>query len=113
MKFWNALDKLVSQFPVVVDRPKGTGHPKFAEITYPFDYGYLEGTMSGDKEGIDVWLGSLDRKVVTGIVITVDLFKNDTEQKILMGCSNEEMALIESFHNVNLQSAKLVVREGA
>lgn len=110
MKFWNALDKLVAKSPIVVDRPKGTCHPKFAEIIYPLDYGYLDGTMSGDKEGIDVWLGSLEKKVVTGIVITVDLFKNDAEQKILVGCSKGEMALIERFHNVNLQSAKLVVR---
>ena len=110
MQFWKALDTLVSKFPIIVDRPIGSSHPKFAEIVYPLDYGYLEGTISGDKNGIDVWLGSLGNKIVTGIVVTIDLFKNDSEQKILIGCTDEEMALIERFHNVNLQSAKLVVR---
>jgi inorganic pyrophosphatase len=42
--FWEALDTLVSSSKLVIDRPKGTHHPRFSEIIYPVDYGYLENT---------------------------------------------------------------------
>lgn len=45
-EFWNALDELVSKSKIVIDRPKGTRHPKYPDILYKVDYGYLEGTTS-------------------------------------------------------------------
>jgi inorganic pyrophosphatase len=56
--FWEALDTLVSSSKLVIDRPKGTHHPRFPEIIYPVDYGYLENTTSMDGHGIDVWCGT-------------------------------------------------------
>ena len=47
---------------------------------------------------------------VTGIVTTVDLFKNDAELKILIGCTPDEMVLIEAHHNGQSQSGLLVIR---
>ena len=49
--FWQALDRLVAGREVVVDRPRGTSHPRYPEFAYPLDYGYLAGTRSGDGEG--------------------------------------------------------------
>jgi inorganic pyrophosphatase len=109
MGYWESLDKLVSESQVVVDRPANTSHPKFPDIVYPYDYGYLEGTSGGDGEGIDVWLKG-NSKFVAGVIATVDLFKKDAEVKLLIGFSEDEMLELEQFHNVNSQSAKLVVR---
>ena len=39
-EFWNALDKLVAQSEIVIDRPKGTPHPKYSDFIYKVDYGY-------------------------------------------------------------------------
>ena len=64
-----------------------------------------------DGGGIDVWVGSLESCAVTGIVTTVDLFKNDAELKILIGCTPDEMATIEDHHNGKSQSGLLVIRE--
>ena len=109
MNYWDALDKLVSESQVVIDRPKNSTHPKFERIVYPYNYGYLESTIGGDGEGIDVWVKEVGTSV-TGVITTVDLFKRDAEVKILLGFSSSEMAEIEQFHNVNSQSAALLLR---
>ena len=37
--FWNAIDKIVSESKIVIDRPKGTAHPRFPDFVYRVDYG--------------------------------------------------------------------------
>ncbi len=96
--FWDALEELVRCSEVVIDRPKGTVHPCFPGLVYPTDYGYLRGTVSMDGEGIDVWAGSGGKRP-GAMICTVDLLKRDAEIKILLGCTEEETALIEKFHN--------------
>ena len=109
-EFWMALQELVQSARLILDRPRGTSHPRYPEMVYPLDYGYLEGTTSVDGNEIDVWAGSLDRKAVTGAVATVDLVKRDTELKILLGCSKQEMETIREFHNSGLMKALLIER---
>ena len=106
-RFWSAVASLVSGVPVVIDRPKGSTHPHIATLVYPFDYGYLAGTTSGDGHGIDVWVGSLKTRRVTGAVFTVDLGKRDAEVKILVGCSRSDRQKILSFHDRGNQAAIL------
>ena len=40
--FWRALDSLVDNSEIVIDRPKGTAHPKYPDFIYKVDYGYLK-----------------------------------------------------------------------
>lgn len=108
--FWHTLDALVESSAVVVDRPRGSRHPRYPDTAYPLDYGYLDGTRSGDGAGIDVWLGSRERRGVTGIIYTVDLRKRDMEAKLLLGCTDVEMQLALAFHQSGSQAALLVVR---
>ena len=74
------------------------------------DYGYLQGTTSGDGAGVDVWLGSLPGSAVTGVVCCVDAVKGDMEMKLLLGCTEAEMGLVLGIHNDGGQSALLLVR---
>ena len=37
-EFWNALDKLVAQSEIIIDRPKGTTHPKYPDFIYEGDF---------------------------------------------------------------------------
>ena len=97
--FWKAIDALVSSGKIVIDRPKGSTHPRFPNIKYEVDYGYIESTTSMDGGGIDVWLGSLANKKVNAIICTVDLMKKDSEIKLLIGCTEEEMNTVYAFHN--------------
>ena len=97
-EFWEMLDSLVSESEIVIDRPKGTIHPRFADFLYKVDYGYLKDTNSMDNEGIDVWVGTGEKKI-DAIMCIVDLLKRDSEIKILIGCTEEEKQLIYQTHN--------------
>ena len=112
MTFWAHLDTLVASSTVTIDRPAGSTHPRFPEFVYPYDYGYLEGTDGGDGAGIDVWIGSVPGRELVGALLTVDLEKRDTEVKLLLGCTLEEVETIVQMHNDGLQAATLVLRSG-
>ena len=97
-EFWNALDELVKNSEIVIDRAKGTAHPKFPDFIYKVDYGYLKETTAMDGDGIDVWVGT-DEKKIDAIMVIVDLMKKDSEIKILIGCTEEEKQIIYQTHN--------------
>ncbi len=117
-QFWTYLEKIVADHQVVIDRPKGSTHPRYPDITYPLDYGYLEGTTSNDLGGIDVWIGHTEtkngsrssRRVISAVLLTVDVFKNDAEIKIALDCNEEEIQTILSFHNSNKMGVMVVRR---
>lgn len=110
--FWLKLDRIATEHQVVIDRPKGSHHPRYPEMVYPLDYGYLEGTQAMDGGGIDVWAGSLPKRDVVAVVCTVDMVKHDAEIKILLGCTLEEQQTVLAFHNddSDWQSAILIPR---
>ena len=91
---WSAIDSLIANHKIIIDRPKGTAHPKYSNIVYNVDYGYLQNTKSMDGGGIDIYVGSMQDKRVDSIICTVDLLKGDCEMKILYGCSDEEKLTI-------------------
>ncbi len=92
--------ELAATNSIIIDRPKESPHPRYPEVIYPLDYGYLEGTTSADGDGTDVWLGSLNTidKMLTGILCTFDTLKRDIEIKLLIGCTEENMQIIQDFH---------------
>ena len=96
--FWQEITQLVARSLITIDRPKGFPHPRYPEVIYPLDYGYLENTTASDGGGIDVWIGSLGQQTLTGILCTFDTFKRDMEIKILLGCTNADLQVIQQFH---------------
>lgn len=96
--FWEILDELMNNSEIVIDRPKGTTHPKYPNFIYRVDYGYLKDTSSMDGAGIDVWVGSGEKKI-DAIMCIVDLIKKDSEIKILIGCTDDEKAIVYETHN--------------
>ncbi len=110
IKFWLALDILVEHSEMVIDRPKGSAHPRFPHMIYPVDYGYLSDTRSMDGEGIDVWVGTDSLQKVDAIVCTVDLMKRDSEIKLLIGCTEEEKQLVCERHNDSEYMKGILIR---
>jgi inorganic pyrophosphatase len=108
--FWAYLDQLVSKCSVIIDRPVNSHHPRYPEIIYPLDYGYLEGTKAVDGSGVDCWLGASGIHELTAIILTVDIYKRDAEIKIVLGCTDEEMQLVLDFQNTKNMRALLVRR---
>ncbi|MBQ8995888.1 MAG: inorganic pyrophosphatase [Oscillospiraceae bacterium] len=96
----------------MIDRPKGSYHPEHPQIYYEIDYGYLKGTNSPDGEDVDVWVGASGDLTVVGIIATVDLAKQDTEIKLLLGCSEEEIRIIDEFYGKwGMQRGLVILRE--
>ena len=110
-EFWEALDELVSNSQIVIDRPKGTAHPKYPDVIYRVDYGYLKDTASMDGAGIDVWVGTGEKKI-DAIMCTVDLLKRDSEIKILIGCTEEEKKIVYETHNDSKYMKGILIRRG-
>ena len=103
--FWHPMTPLIMTNALIIDRPRGTSHPRYPQTLYPIDDGYLKNTTSSDGGGIDVWLGSLNRitynadaKTLTGILCTFDTLKRDAEIKRLIACSETDIQAIRDFH---------------
>jgi inorganic pyrophosphatase len=109
-RFWLALDGFIATSRLVIDRPRGSRHPRVSAAIYPRDYGYLEGTTAGDGEGIDVFVGSLQPAHLTAVVCTADGGKRDAELKLLLGCAADDEAAILAFLNTGSMAAVLIRR---
>ena len=76
------LDKIVT---VTMDRPLGTAHPKHGFI-YEVNYGYIEGTVSGDGEELDAYVVGEHKplETFTGRVVAVIHRTNDNDDKLVV-----------------------------
>ena len=110
-EFWRVLDTLIAESELIIDRPRGTKHPRF-DFIYPLDYGYLKNTTSPDGGGIDVWRGSLPIAECDAVICTVDLLKRDSEIKILIGCTEDEKETVMKFHNDSEFMKGVIIRRG-
>lgn len=104
--FWLEMTELAPANSIIIDRAKDSSHPRYPEVIYPLDYGYLENTTASDRGGIDVWIGSLkptahlkSGELLTGILCTFDKLKRDAEIKLLIRCTKEDVEIIRNFHN--------------
>jgi len=95
--YCRSLQELLATSTIHIDRPRGQPHPRYQDLVYPLEYGFLEGTSSGDGDGIDLWIGSLNNQKLTGILCTFDTVKRDAEIKLLSGCSSLNVQIILGF----------------
>ena len=108
--FWAALDQLTASSRLVIDRPRGTAHPRYPDMIYPLDYGYLADTTAMDGGGIDGWAGSVPARGLDAVMVTVDLMKRDSEIKLLIGCTEEEKQLVWHQHNDSQYMKGILIR---
>ena len=75
---------------VKIDRPLGSIHPKWKEIKYPINYGYIPNTLSGDGEEIDCYILGINEPLENfeGKVIAVIHRTNDDDDKLVVVPSN-------------------------
>lgn len=109
--FWSYLQRLVETSEIEIDRPKGSTHPRYPIGAYPVNYGFLKGTTSADRGGVDIWVGSLGEEKVVGTLCTVDLYKRDTELKILFDCTEDEILSIIKYVNGDLMRGIYIKRD--
>lgn len=109
--FWSRLDKLIKNSEIVIDHPKGTTHPRSPGLKFPLDYGYLKNTVAMDGDGIDLWIGTAPHRKLTAICCTIDTMKKDSEIKLLIGCTKEDIKTIMKCHNGKFMSGIIISRE--
>ncbi|ARA94520.1 hypothetical protein AWN76_016045 [Rhodothermaceae bacterium RA] len=95
---WAAWERVIETHGLTIDRPRRSVHPRYPEIIYPIDYGYVNGTLGTDGEGLDVFVGTAPTGLV-GALLTTDHRRGDREVKLLYRCTPEEIYLANGFIN--------------
>ena len=89
MKTADYIGKIVK---VVIDRPKGSKHPKFG-FEYPVNYGYIPFTKSGDGEELDAYVLAVDKPLTeyAGRCIAVIHRTDDDDDKLIVVPENTNL----------------------
>jgi inorganic pyrophosphatase len=101
MNYWDCLKAIIAENEIIIDRKKNTCHPKYKDMIYPVDYGYISGTTSMDGNGIEIFVGTERKSEIQGIACVVDMKKQDSEIKILYKCSEDDVNEIIHFLNIS------------
>lgn len=80
------------------------------QAVYPVDYGYLEGAVAADGDGVDVFRGSAVGAGVVGFFVTADPGKRDVEVKVLIDCTADEIDRVRRLLDDVLGIGGLLVR---
>jgi inorganic pyrophosphatase len=108
--FWQKLDTLVYSSKIVIDRPKGSANPHYKSLIYPVDSGYLKETMNSSSTPVYIYRGSLSSLQVNAVIVQADILARDCLAKLLIGCTDEECALILKFINTTEFQKAIMVR---
>ena len=67
---------------VTVDRPLGSYHPKYKDMYYPINYGYIKGIIAPDGEEQDAYILGVDEPVerFTGKIVAIVHRYDDVEE---------------------------------
>ena len=110
--YWSVLEDMISTHGFNIDRPKGSRHPKYHQVIYPLDYGFINNTASMDGGGIDIFVGEQQPATIRGIVCTIDRLKKDSEIKVIYGCTDADVSTIMNFlHTEDMMRAIYVPRD--
>jgi len=112
-RFWQHAERQLGAHELVIDRPAGSTHSRLPHVRCPLDDGYLAGTRAIDGGGVDAWRGSIATNRVTGVIITIEMFRRDAEVKLLVGCTEEEARQALAIHGQGSQAALLLLRPAA
>lgn len=96
------MNKLVK---VIIDRPLGSVHPKYPNLIYQINYGYIEGMIAGDGEYQDAYIMGINYPIdiFEGKVIAVIHRLNDVEDKYVVCDINKTYTLEEIKKAVEFQ----------
>ena len=90
---------------VIVDRPLGTYHPKYKDIYYSVNYGYVEGVIAPDGEEQDAYILGINEpiKEFDGKVIAVIHRYDDIEEKWIVAPEHLSLSKDEIMRQVDFQ----------
>ena len=101
MEYTMFLNKIIN---VKVDRPLGSHHPKYHDLIYLVNYGYIPNTISGDNEELDCYILGEYKPLeeFTGRCIAIIHRLNDNDDKLIIApdgknFTNSEIRLLTDF----------------
>ena len=99
------LEMLGKAVKVVVDRPLGTYHPKYKDLFYSVNYGYVKGIIAADGEEQDAYILGVNEpiKEFTGKVIAVIHRFDDVKEKLVVAPTNASFTKEEIMKQVDFQ----------
>lgn len=106
---WSYLGK---EIEIKIDRPIGSKHPKYIDVIYPVNYGYIPHVIGGDGEELDVYLLGVDNPVskyfckIIGIVHR----ENDVEDKLVAAPLNMNFTIEEITNMIAFQEKYYISR---
>lgn len=109
--FWQKVDTLYLSSDFVVTQKKASFHPKYPNLQYPCDYGYLK-TLGDEKEDLITCFIGTAKKEVNAIIVCADILKKDLESKVLIGVSQDEEEAILQFLNQTEFQKSVIIRRG-
>lgn len=100
---------------IIIDRPIGSIHPKYNDLIYPLNYGFIPNVLGGDGEELDVYLLGVYKPVENykAQIIGIAHRKNDSEDKLIgvpigVSFSKEEVAQAvyfqEKFYDTEIET---------
>ncbi len=125
---WEMWDGFIAMNGITIERPSGSAHPRYPDIIYPIDYGFVNGTLANDGEEVDIFVGTARssgadtdvasgglavRDIASGLVAAVfthDPRKGDREVKFLYACTPREIYLVNGFVNFAPMTGRLLMR---
>lgn len=90
---------------VIVDRPLGTCHPRYKDLYYPVNYGYIPGIMAPDGEEQDAYILGIYHPVeeFVGKVIAIIHRSDDLEEKWVVAPEDMSFTKDEIIQQVHFQ----------
>ncbi|MBQ8862140.1 MAG: inorganic pyrophosphatase [Clostridia bacterium] len=90
---------------VIVDRPLGTYHPKYKDIYYSINYGYVEGIIAADGEEQDAYILGVNEpiKEFDGKVIAIIHRFDDIEEKWVVAPEGSSFTKDDIMQQVEFQ----------
>ena len=90
---------------VIVDRPLGTYHPKYKDIYYSINYGYVEGIIAADGEEQDAYILGVNEPIneFDGKVIAIIHRFDDIEEKWVVAPEGASFTEDEIMEQVDFQ----------
>ena len=93
----DSLKFLNQKITIKIDRPIGSSHPKYPDLFYPVNYGYVPNTISGDNEELDCYVLGVYKPLVefTGICIAIIHRLEGDDDKLIIVPENETFSNTE------------------
>ena len=90
---------------VMVDRPLGSYHPKYKDLFYPINYGFIEGVIAPDGEEQDAYILGIDVPVkeFVGKIIAIIHREDDVEEKWVVVSEHSDFTKEEIIEQVRFQ----------